>query len=286
MPFLFYIGFLEVTWVDIIDVLLVAFLIFQLYKLIRGSVAGRVFIGIILIYLVYLVVKAARMELLTAILGQFIGVGVIAALILFQQEIRKFLLMLGKSSLFGSGSLLSRFFGKPISGTELNLQPVLEAAKAMSGSHTGGLIVFSKSTELKFYAESGDLIDALISKRLILSIFNKYSPMHDGAAIISNNRIKAARCILPVTDEADLPAHFGLRHRAALGLCEVTDSVVLVISEETGQLAVAYNGKIEVNLSISEVRSKITHYLFDNPDGDGARHEEHHAVSGSVFSEA
>ena len=274
---LFFIGFLEIGIIDMIDVLLVAFLIFQLYKLIRGSVAGRVFIGLILFYLVYLVVKAARMELLTAILGQFIGVGVIAALILFQQEIRKFLLMLAKSSVFGNNGLLSSLFGKNDNiNPELDLDPVLEAAKSMSGTNTGGLIVFAKTADLSFYADSGDLIEGQISKRLLLAIFNKTSPLHDGAVLITEGRIKAARCILPVTEDPDLPAHFGLRHRAALGLTESTDAVVLVISEETGQLALAYNGAIETNLSVGEAKNHIINYLYELPETAAAlKHEEH-----------
>lgn len=266
MKLLFYIGFLEITWVDVIDILLVSFLIFQLYKLIKGSVASRVFIGIMLIYITYLVVKAAKMELLTAILGQFIGVGVIAALILFQQEIRKFLLLLGKSTLFSNESFMGALFGRSIKQSTLNLQAVLDAAKSLSGSRTGGLIVFAKSTELRFYAETGDHIDGVISKRLLISIFNKYSPMHDGAVIIADGRIKAARCILPITDKTDLPAQFGLRHRAALGLSELTDSVVLIISEETGQISVAYAGVLDHNLSLAEARNKINACLFDKAE--------------------
>jgi DNA integrity scanning protein DisA with diadenylate cyclase activity len=140
----------------------------------------------------------------------------------------------------------------------------MDAVKSMSGSNTGALIVFSKNSPLKFYAESGDLIDAIVSKRIILSIFNKYSPLHDGAVIIHANRIKAARCILPVTERDDLPAEFGLRHRAAIGMTESTDTLVLVVSEETGQMSVVRNGNIFHNLSIKEIRAKVNDYLYED----------------------
>ncbi|HSI91605.1 MAG TPA: diadenylate cyclase, partial [Adhaeribacter sp.] len=231
---LFSIGFFDIGWIDILDVLLVTILLYQLYKLLTGSVALKIFIGFLSIYLLYLMVKAAGMELLTAILGQFMGVGVLAGIILFQQEIRKFLLMVGKTTAFNNDKLFRGFpWRKEDSADRLNLTPFIEAAKSLAGKNTGALIVFAKSSELQFYADSGDFLDAAVSKRLLLSIFNKTSPLHDGAVIVAGNRIKAARCILPVTESDDVPASLGLRHRAAIGLSEVTDSVILVVSEET-----------------------------------------------------
>ncbi|GAL84140.1 hypothetical protein MYP_1368 [Sporocytophaga myxococcoides] len=262
------IGFLEISWIDILDILLVSFLLYQLYKLLKGSIAVKIFLGFLSIYLIYLVVKAAKMELLTAILGQFIGVGVIAALILFQQEIRKFLIIIGKTTAFNRSFLKGLLWKKNSqpNADGLNLNPVIESAKILGGTNTGALIVFAKSSELKFYAESGDLMDALISKRLLIAIFQKNSPLHDGAVIIANNRIKAARCILPVSENTDLPAHLGLRHRAAIGLTEVTDSIVLIVSEETGQISLAINGKIHTNLSKSELKQKLHFYLFEDEE--------------------
>jgi DNA integrity scanning protein DisA with diadenylate cyclase activity len=138
--------------------------------------------------------------------------------------------------------------------------------KAMGGTNTGALIVFSKNSELKFYAESGDSLDAEVSKRLLISIFNKYSPLHDGAAIIYKNRIKAARCVLPVSENDNLPASLGLRHRAALGMSENTDTLLLVVSEETGQLSMARNGKLFHNLSPTEIRARLSKYLFEEEE--------------------
>ncbi|WMN06355.1 diadenylate cyclase CdaA [Marivirga arenosa] len=265
MIFGFNIGFLEVSFVDVLDIALVSFLLFQVYSLMRGSVAVRIFVGFLSLYLIYLVVRAAEMELLSAILGQFMGVGVIAAIILFQQEIRKFLLLLGKTTSFNSenGFLSNLPWKKRKRGDEFNITPLIEASKSLGGTNTGALIVLSKGSELKFYAESGDSIDAIVSKRLLISIFNKTSPLHDGAVIIHKGRITAARCVLPVT-EKDVPAQFGLRHKAAIGMSEATDTIILIVSEETGQLSVARNGTIFHNLSNQEIRSKINEYLSED----------------------
>ncbi len=260
----FKIGFLTIGLLDIIDILAVAFLLYQLYKLMKGSVAVKIFGGFLSLYLIYLVVKAAQMELLSSILGQFMGVGVIAAIILFQQEIRKFLLLIGKStSLNRDAFYKSLFIWRRSEPVHYNITPVIDACKSMSATATGALIVFSRDSELKFYVDSGDRIDALISSRLLLSIFNKHSPLHDGAVIIYNNRISAARCILPVSENDNLPAQFGLRHRAAIGMSEATDTLIIVVSEETGQLSVARHGFIWQNLSALEVRRKVNEYLFE-----------------------
>ncbi|MEO1051244.1 MAG: diadenylate cyclase CdaA [Bacteroidota bacterium] len=266
MILLFKIGFLEVSWVDILDVTMVTILLYQVYKLMKGSVAIKIFLGILALYLIFLFVQAAQMELLSIILGQFMGVGVIAAIIVFQQEIRKFLLLVGKTTEFNrEGFLKGLMVWKKKEGAGgFLVTPVIEAAKTLGGTNSGALIVFSRDSELKFYAESGDIIDAEISKRLILAIFNKQSPLHDGAAIIHKGRIKAARCILPVTENSNLPAQFGLRHRAAIGMSEVTDTLVLVVSEETGQMSIVQNGKIFHNLSALEIRKKINEYLFED----------------------
>lgn len=246
-----------------IDVLAVAILLYQLYKLMKGSIASKVFLGFIILYLIYLIVKAVQMELLSTILGQFMGVGVLAIIIIFSPEIRKFLLLLGKSSPFGKeGTVFGHFLWKKnFSEHKFDYTPVIEAARTLSGTSTGALIVFSKESELKFYVDSGDRIDALINKRLLIAIFNKNSPLHDGAVIIHNERILAARCILPVSDRDNLPAQFGLRHRAAIGMSETTDTLVLVVSEETGQISMVRKGELYHNLSLPEIRKMINNYL-------------------------
>lgn len=267
MLLLFKIFFITVSWIDVIDILLVSIIIYKLYKLLKGSVAVKVFIGILLTYAFYLIVKASGMELLRSILGQFMGVGVLAAFILFQQEIRKFLQMIGKST-SKNNSLIKDWFSKtkPNSKAELNLSPIIDSIKIFSQTNTGALIVFSKTSELRFYAESGDILDAELSKRLLIAIFQKNSPLHDGAVILSNGRIKAARCILPVSENDSIPAHMGLRHRAAIGLTEVTDAVVLVVSEETGGVSIAYNGEVYYNLNKSDIRSKLRSFIYDDDE--------------------
>jgi uncharacterized protein (TIGR00159 family) len=261
LTLLFKIGFLEISIVNIIDITLVSILIYQVYKLLRGSVAIKIFLGFLSIYLIYLMVSALRMELLSIILGQFMGVGVIAAIIIFAPEIRKFLLIIGRSSFLSNENFFQELlFWKKRESNAFNINPIIEASKSLSGTNTGALMVLSSNTELKFYAESGDILDAQISKRLLISIFNKYSPLHDGAVIIYNGKVKAARCILPVT-EREVPAQFGLRHRAGIGMSEATDTLVLIISEETGQVSLAKNGKILHNLSFQELRELINDYL-------------------------
>ncbi|HEV8515962.1 MAG TPA: diadenylate cyclase CdaA [Cyclobacteriaceae bacterium] len=264
MIFLFHIGFLEVSWVDLIDIGLVAILLYQVYKLIRGSIAVNIFLGILSLYLVYLIVRAAQMELLAKILGQFMGVGVLAMIILFQPEIRKFLLVIGRSaeinrdSFFKSISNLRRGFHD-----DFDVHQLIEAVKSLKATRTGALVVFSRDSELKFYCETGDYLDADVNKRLILSIFQKTSPLHDGAIIIYKGRIMAARCVLPVSENDHLPPHFGLRHRSAIGMSETTDTLVAAISEETGRLILARNGKFLRGLKLRQVEQKILEYLHN-----------------------
>ncbi|HOO08957.1 MAG TPA: diadenylate cyclase CdaA [Cyclobacteriaceae bacterium] len=267
----FKIGFLEVSWVDFIDIGLVAVLLYQVYKLIRGSIAVNIFLGILALYLVYLIVRAAQMELLTTILGQFMGVGVLATIILFQQEIRKFLLVIGRSTEFNRESLIKSFTNwRPRQKDEFDIREVIEAAKTLKATRTGALIVFSRDSGLKFYVETGDPVDSVVSRRILLSIFNKNSPLHDGAIIIHKGKIKAARCVLPVSENDHLPPQFGLRHRSAIGMSESTDTLLLAISEETGRLILARNGVYLKGLKLKQVEQKILEYLHDEEPKDWA----------------
>jgi len=268
MIFSFNIGFLEVSWVDIIDIGLVSVLLYQVYKLIRGSIAVNIFLGILALYLIYLIVRAAEMELLTTILGQFMGVGVLAMIILFQPEIRKFLLVIGRGTEFRENIFKTLAAWRNPTQHGFDIQQVMEAAKTLKSTKTGALIVFSRDMELKFYIETGDTLNAEVTRRLLLAIFNKNSPLHDGAVIIHKGRIKAARCILPVSENDNLPAHFGLRHRAAVGMSENTDTLVLAISEETGRLILARNGAWLRGLKLSQVEQKILDYLQNTETGN------------------
>lgn len=256
----FPINFLHFGWIDLADVLLVTVLLYQLYKLLRGSVALNVALGLLSFYLLFLVVKATGMELLTKILGQFMSVGVLASIILFQQEIRRFLLNVGKATAIKR--MRSWTWGRAAEATPLAVGPFVEAAKSLSNKYTGALICFTQASDLTPFAESGDRLDAEISKRLLMAIFNKTSPLHDGAVIVANGRLQAARCILPVSESPDVPASLGLRHRAAIGLSEITDAVVLVVSEETGAMSLVRHGEVHRNLSIGELRARLHEWLL------------------------
>jgi uncharacterized protein (TIGR00159 family) len=257
------IGFLTITWIDILDILLVAFLLYQVYKLIQGSIANKVFFGYILIYAVYLVAKALGMELLSAILGQFMNVGVLALLIIFQQEIRRFLMMLGRSTSIRENVLLKRFYTPKVSKESIStLQSVIEATKTMATARTGALIVIEKEDDLKKFVESGDIIDAEVSKRLLLTIFHKNSPLHDGAVIIKEGRLVAARCMLPVSESGTISPALGFRHRAAFGMSEQTDSAIIVVSEEKGEISFVNHGGIFRNMSVYDLESKLKDYLL------------------------
>ncbi|MDR1897534.1 MAG: diadenylate cyclase CdaA [Prevotellaceae bacterium] len=241
--------FINFSFIDIIDILMVAFILYQVYQLIKGTAALNIFIAIILFYVIYLIVRALKMELISMILGQFIGVGMIALIILFQQEIRRFLLHIGTTYISKSrNSVISRFFSKADhSFTVASI--VAEACNNMAGKKTGALIVLGQTSSLQIYAETGDIINADINVRLLENIFFKNAPLHDGAVIILNNKIYAARCMLPSSENPNIPAYLGMRHRAAIGITEATDAIAVVVSEESGTISYAEDGKIERNIS-------------------------------------
>jgi len=250
--------FITFRILDLIDILLVSFLLYQMYRLIKGTVAMNILAGIFLVYLVWLVVKALNMELVSTILGQFMAVGVIALIIVFQQEIRRFLLILGTRYRSRHGLFPEWFFS--FSGDEdqpVPLNPILEAVENMSKTKTGALIVIARHSELTQIIETGVKIHADVSARLLESVFFKNNPLHDGAAIVVKDEIVAARCILPTTENIYLPAHFGMRHRAALGMSEKNDSLVILISEETGHIGYAVDGEIFTALEIPELRRRL-----------------------------
>jgi uncharacterized protein (TIGR00159 family) len=248
-------AFITIRFLDILDILLVAFLLYQIYNLIRGTTAINIFIGIFTLYLLWLVVKALNMNLLSSILGQVIGVGVIALIIVFQQEVRRFLLIISTRYItnrkFSLDNLFSFGDNKVV---EVKIDSIVSACSNMSAFKTGALIAISKKTDLMNFSRTGDVINADTSSRLLESIFFKNSPLHDGAVIIRKGKIAAARCVLPTTDRIDLPPQFGMRHRAALGLAEKTDAVVILVSEETGSISFAKEESIETNIGPNRLR--------------------------------
>ena len=245
---------------DVIDILLVGLLVYYVYKLIRGTAAISIFLGIIILYIVWAVVKALNMSLLSEIMGQVLGVGVIAIIVLFQQEIRKFLLSLGNNYILNNEKIkmFSKLFGNRGVAMELQaLDEITQACRKMSETKTGALIVLAHTSSMEFVVETGDVIDARINRRLIENLFFKNSPLHDGAMVIADGRIVAARCTLPITENPNIPAHYGMRHRAAAGLSEETDACVIVVSEETGNISFVKDGKIKTMGSITELRLAI-----------------------------
>ena len=258
---LFHIGFLTIRLIDLIDIAIVTFLLYKLYNLLRGGVAINIFIGLITVYALYWIcVKILNMELLGTILGQFISLGFIALIIVFQQEVRRFLIVLGTSNILSKNNFTKQFLPWNRQGEKnppLDISAIVKACRQMSKSRTGAIIVLAKSSQLKYFSNTGDIMDADISQRLIESIFFKNSPMHDGAIIIVNNKIKAARCVLPVTENVDLPAHLGMRHCAAIGVTEQSDAIALAVSEETGDISIAKEGQIQLNVTLDELERNL-----------------------------
>ena len=251
-------AFITIRVLDIIDVLLVAYLMYQVYILIRGTVAMNIFIGILSFYLLWIIVRALQMQLLGSILGQIIGVGVIAMIIVFQQEIRRFLIFIGNQ--YFSRNRLSLEKVIPINITpqpKVKIKSIIKAVINMAKSKTGALVVIARKSELTVYAETGDSLNAETSSRLIESIFNKESPLHDGALIINGDRIVAARCVLPISENLNLPPNYGMTHRAALGLSENTDALTIIVSEQTGKVSIAESGKILTDVGAKELMSKL-----------------------------
>ncbi len=250
-------GFLNLSFADILDIILLGFIIFLGFKWIRGSSAMSIFIAIISLYIIRVVVSAMNMKLMSAIMGTVLDVGVIALIIIFQPEIRRFLTNLGnKYQTMNKGG---KFLGKIIGGEDSTVDgeavnEISEACRRMSESKTGALIVLSRKANLESIINTGDIIDAAIHRRLIMSLFFKNSPLHDGAIVLRHNRIVAARCTLPITEKRNVSARYGMRHRAAIGITEETDAEAIVVSEETGHISFAKNGKVTRIKNINELK--------------------------------
>jgi diadenylate cyclase len=251
-------SFIHVRIIDVVDILLVAFLMYQVYMLIRGTIATYIFITIITFYVVWLLVKD-NMLLLGGILGQIIGVGAIALIVVFQQELRRFLIMFSARYFPKTGISLDNFFSKMGPGLPvMNVNAIIKASVNMANRRVGALIVLQRNSLLDNYVSTGDLLDARTTSRLLEAIFNKNSPLHDGAVIILDERIRAASCILPVSDNFELPEYLGLRHRAGVGLTEQTDALVIIISEQTGTISLSESGMIRP-IEIKELHKILEH---------------------------
>jgi diadenylate cyclase len=250
--------FIQIRFLDVIDVLLVAVLLYQLYALIKGTGAINIFLGLLSLYLLWWLVRLFEMDLLSAILGQFVSVGVLALIIVFQPEIRKFLLIIGTRSFMNKGStnFVKKLWNLQHEET-LDISAIVNSCEYFSENRTGALIVITIQNELDNFVETGQKLDASISELLLETIFYKNSPLHDGAVIISGNKIIAARCVLPVSDKKSFPSSLGLRHRAAAGITEQSDAVALVVSEQTGRISWAKNGQIKRNIRPVQLKEML-----------------------------
>lgn len=254
-------GFIKMSIIDVVDILLVAIIMYYIYKLIRGTQATSILAGILVVYVSWIVARAFNMELMSGILGSVVSVGLIAMIIIFQSEIRKFLQTLGTNS--QQSGPLAFFFrllrparGKQHEIIDSIIAPIVRACGDMSESLTGALIVIKQDGSLDDIIATGVEIDANITPSLIKNIFFKNSPLHDGAMVIGGGRIVAAKCVLPST-KSEVPLSFGMRHRAAMGICEESDAIVVVVSEETGNISVAQNGRIKRGLSETELKAEL-----------------------------
>lgn len=244
---------------DIIDIFMVAVLLYYVYILMKASRSLNVFIGIMVFVIFWLIVsQILEMRLMGSIMSQLINVGVIGLIVLFQEEIRKFFYNVGSHRRVRR---LAKWFGgnkRSINVARETIMPIVMACMNMSRQKVGALIVVGRENSLEDITSTGDIVDARINQRLIENIFFKNSPLHDGAMIIINKRIKAAGCILPVSHDYDIPKEFGLRHRAAMGIAQESDAIAIVVSEETGRITVAVDGEFRLRISAEELESILT----------------------------
>ncbi|MCQ2229926.1 MAG: diadenylate cyclase CdaA [Bacteroidales bacterium] len=234
-------SFLEMRFVDLIDIVLCAYIMYAIYKLIRGTVALSIVVSIVGFMLLWFLVRALKMSMLSGIMDSFVSIGLLALIVIFQQEVRRFLVMLGTRY-----NLLRKYgIDKMLAEEDTDksfVSSIVQACENMSRTKTGALIVVSRNVGLKDFIATGEELNAEFSQRVIETIFFKNTPLHDGAMIVDRHKILAAACILPVSHNMDIPKHFGLRHRSALGITEVSDALAVVVSEETGNITLFDKG--------------------------------------------
>ncbi|MBR2608549.1 MAG: diadenylate cyclase CdaA [Bacteroidales bacterium] len=262
-------GFLQLSIADILDILLLGLIIFFLFRWIRGSSAMSIFVAIVSLYVIRVLVSAFNMRLMTAIMDMVLDVGMLALIVIFQPEIRKFLIRLGNRYMNSTKgkAILDRITGKVNKKTLASSEAVndlTEACRRMSEEKTGALIVIAHKNPLEEVISTGDRIDAAIHRRLIMNLFFKNSPLHDGALVIAGGRIVAVRCTLPITENKNLPANYGMRHKAAIGITEESDADVVVVSEETGRISFVKGGSVTTIQNINELKLLLTESLGED----------------------
>jgi diadenylate cyclase len=264
---LFNIGFLEFTFWDIVDIAIFGYLLYILYRVLKGAVAFYILLGIVIVYAMWWIFRLLDMHLMSNVIGQFTSIGVILLIVVFQPEIRQFLIMLGTTASRNRFSFLRNLknldvFKKNIPLKEHLIQEIKGAILSMAKNKTGALIIFAREDQLNSFKSAGVHLDARISHLIIESIFEKNSPMHDGAMIIVRDRVYAASSILPISYDPSLPLKYGLRHRAAIGASELTDIIAIVISEESGTISFVQKGKIEEIDSDHQLQSILERHEF------------------------
>ena len=250
--------FVPIRMSDIIEVAIVSFILYQLYRIMRGTIGMQILLGLLALVVLDNIVKAMNMRVLAALFGTVGEVFVLAIIVLFQPEIRRAL-----SLVFGQVPLIGKLLSSPEQGRVVD--DVVKAVAELSRERVGALIVFEQTSGLRAFIETGTVMNSRVSSELIVSIFNPKTPLHDGAVIIQSGQIAAARCVLPVSSTTKLSAHLGLRHRAAVGLSEQTDAVIVVVSEERGSIAIAEGGFLYANLSEADLRQRLVASFAPQP---------------------
>jgi len=259
-------GFLKIRLLDVLDILLVAFILYEIFNLLRGSVSINMFFAIVAMFFIWRITDALQMQLLREILGAFFSVGIIALFIIFQPEIRQFLLSLGKPDFIQKRR--RRFLFWHFSDNNpyiVDIDKIVYACQKMSNIKQGALIILTRQHELRIIKDTGQYLNADISVELLENIFYPNSPLHDGAVIISGNKIEAVRCILPISKSPRLSANLGLRHRAAVGVTEQSDAIAIVVSEQTGKISYAEGGELTRNVQPSVLRDFLEERLQSPP---------------------
>ena len=247
--------FLNYSWTDGIDAIIILLIIYQLYRWVRGTSAMNIMLSIIALYAFWKIADFLNLRLTSGVLDRIVDMGLLAVIVIFQPEIRRFLFMLGNRP--QNTSWIKKFLGKFSNSGKQNFMPVVQACIHLSSSHTGALIVLTRNNKLPQISSTGERIDSVLSDALLENIFFKNSPLHDGAVIIEDGRILAARCILPVTSRSDISENLGLRHRAALGITEQADAFAIVVSEETGSISYCVLGEIVYGVTPAGLQKKI-----------------------------
>lgn len=251
--------FLDFGITDLIDIVLVALLMFYFYRLVRGTVAINIFIGIVIIWVSWKITELLNMRMTNSIVGGFMQVGLIALIIVFQQEIRRFLVVLGSTNFANKRRFAKhfKFLRQEGIGLDLDIDAVLNTCRSMGKSKTGAILIIERDTALDFVTTTGDSMKIQVNQPILESIFFKNSPLHDGAIVIKGNTIVATRVILPISREQNIPQRFGLRHRAALGITERSDALALVVSEESGLISYIRNGEFVLFQDIEELEQLL-----------------------------